>query len=460
MIHRLGGFLSRISERWVPDPFVIAILLSFLTLGAAATLTDTAFLSSVDAWGGSFANGKVVGAGLWKFLAFGMMMCVVLVTGHALASAPLVRRGIRALAGRPQSASQAIALTSLVAMTCAFLHWGLGLIVGALFAREVALNAQRRGIRVHYPLLAAAGYGGLLVWHGGLSGTAPMMITQPTTAQKMLPEGIDLAAVPLTETLFSPMNLCVSLAVLVLAPLILARMSPADADVLEIDPSLFDDPVPHQASSNVPATPAERLNRTPVLGWLLSAIVFVYLGRYVEEVGIAGVDLNVINLLFLGLGLMVYGRPAAYARAIGEATSGCAGIILQFPIYAGIMAVMFESGLVTDLAEWVQSVASAESYGSFTFLSAGIVNLFVPSGGGQFGVQGPVVIQAASDLGVPYGKAVMAFAYGDQWTNMLQPFWALPLLGITRLKARQIIGYSASLMLLVAPIYLIALTVF
>ena len=171
-------------------------------------------------------------------------------------------------------------------------------------------------------------------------------------------------------------------------------------------------------------------------------------------------DLNFINLLFLGLGLLVYGRPVAYAKAITRATTGCAGIILQFPIYAGIMAIMVQSGLVRELALLIQDVATPETYGAFTFVSAGGVNLFVPSGGGQFGVQGPVVIQAATELGVPYGKAIMAFAYGDQWTNMLQPFWALPLLGITKLRASELIGYTAALMFLVAPIYLGALAVF
>jgi len=420
----------------------------------------TDVVASVDFWGGSLGDGKVAKQGVWKFLSFGMMMCLVLVTGHALANAKPMRLMIRGLADRPKTPTQAVVLTALCAMVCGFLNWGLGLIVGALIARDIALSAQRRGVRVHYPLLAASGYTGLMVWHGGLSGSAPMTITQTATAQKVLGKGVELPEIPLSETLFSPMNIAVSIAVLVFVPWLLSKMAPASENVVEIDPTRFSEGQGEDEFEETGSGPAAWLNRSPILGWALAAVVFGYLGLYVAEIGVGKVDLNFINLLFLGLGLAIYGRPAAYAKAIGEATSGCSGIILQFPIYAGIMAVMVQSGLVQEIALLIQSVATPESYGAFTFVSAGGVNLFVPSGGGQFGVQGPVVVQAATELGVPYGKAIMAFAYGDQWTNMLQPFWALPLLGITKLKASQIIGYTAALMLLVAPIYLIALSVF
>jgi short-chain fatty acids transporter len=460
MIQRLGTVLSRFASRWVPDPFVLAILLTFVTFGLAAAVMGTDVTAAVDFWGGELGDGKVVKPGLWKFLSFGMMMCLVLVTGHALASAKPMRRVIRGLADRPQTATQAIALTALCAMTCGLLNWGLGLIVGALLARDVALSAKRRGIKVHYPLLAASGYTGLLVWHGGLSGSAPMTITQTATVQKVLGKGISIPEIPLTDTIFSPMNICVSIAVLCFVPFILSRMAPSDDAVLEIDPACFEEDEPEASDTMSEEGPASWLNGSRWLGWALAAVVFAYLGRYVAFVGVGKVDLNFINLLFLGLGLAIYGRPAAYAKAIGDATSGCSGIILQFPIYAGIMAVMVQSGLVKEMALFIQSIATPETYGAFTFMSAGGVNLFVPSGGGQFGVQGPVVVQAATELDVPYGKAIMAFAYGDQWTNMLQPFWALPLLGITKLKASQIIGYTAALMFLVAPIYLVALSVF
>ena len=164
-----------------------------------------------------------------------------------------------------------------------------------------------------------------------------------------------------------------------------------------------------------------------------------------------------MNLIFLATGLLLHGSPAAYARAISEATRGCSGIILQFPIYAGIMGILKASGLVALFADGIVSVASEATFGPMTFLSAGVVNVFVPSGGGQWAIQGPIVLESAMALGVAPGKAILAFSYGDAWTNMLQPFWALPLLAITRLKARELIGYTGALMLLIAPVYIIAL---
>jgi short-chain fatty acids transporter len=202
------------------------------------------------------------------------------------------------------------------------------------------------------------------------------------------------------------------------------------------------------------------MERSPVLSWLIAAAVLAYLVQYLGRIGFDRIDLNGINLLFLALGLVLHHDPRAYARAISDATSSCSGIILQFPFYAGIMGMMAMSGLVTEFAGAISAAAGPTLLAPFTFFSAGLVNLFVPSGGGQWAVQGGLVLQTADNLGLPLGKVVMAFAYGDEWTNMLQPFWALPLLGITGLKARELIGYTGALMLLVAPLFVGLLLVF
>jgi short-chain fatty acids transporter len=343
-------------------------------------------------------------------------------------------------------------------MSFALVNWGLGLIVGALLAREMAVASKRRGLRVHYPLLGAAGYTGLLVWHGGLSGSAPLKITQTKDLAEILGR-TDITPITLADTLFSPMNLAVCGALLVVVPLILMTMAPADDEIVEI----ADDPAPSPAAelaSDEPLTPAQRLERSPILVWLVAAVSGFYLVRYLGKIGVASIDLNGINLVFLTLGLVLHGSARAYGEAITNGVRGCAGIILQFPFYAGIMGVMALSGLVGVLAQGVIDVANEATFAPLTMISAGLVNLFVPSGGGQWAIQGPLVVQSAEALGVPLGKAVMAFAYGDAWTNMLQPFWALPLLGITGLKARQIVGYTAALMLLVFPVYLLAFALF
>lgn len=459
MIRRLGDALSGFSARWVPDPFAIALALTLLTFALAWALTDHGPAALLGQWGGRLVGGELTGAelGFWRLLAFGMQMCLILVTGFALASTRAARAAIRWLADRPKTPGQAITLTALGAMSAAYVNWGLGLIVGALLARDVARSARRRGVHVHYPLLGAAGYTGLMVWHGGLSGTAPFKVTQAKDLAELLP-GVGVGAIPLDQTVLSPLNLCLGALTLVAVPLVLTRMHPRAEDVQPIAGGEGgDDEAPPPGDGEGPAA---ALEGSCLLAWTLGGAALVYLWMYLSRLGFDRADVNAINLLFLALGLILHGSPRAYAHAVGEAASGCAGIILQFPFYAGIMGLMQLSGLITLFAEGFASIASPTTFGPLTFLSAGLVNLFVPSGGGQWGVQGAVVMQTASDLGVDLGKAVMAFAYGDGWTNMLQPFWALPLLAITGLKARELVGYTAALMLLTGPIYLTCLAAF
>lgn len=468
MIGALGRVLSRWAGRWVPDPFAIAIVLTFLTIGLAWGFGDRGALDLVGLWGGRLDGGAVLPSevGVWRLLTFAMQMCLILVTGHALASSRPMERVIARLASLPRSAAQAVALTALTAMVTALINWGLGLIVGALCARAVAVTAKQRGLRVHYPLLGAAGYAGMMVWHGGLSGSAPLTVTQTKDLASLLGRP-DVAPIPLAETLASPLNLCVTALLLVLVPFVLTRMEPrAPHALVEVDPAALPglEHRGHVSGANgapdAGTTDGSRLDHSSLLAAALAALIFGYLAMYLGRIGLGRLDLNAINLAFLGLGLVLHGSPAAYGRAAAAATAGCSGIILQFPLYAGIMGVFVHAGLVDRLAGWIAATANPTSFAPLTMLSAGAVNLFVPSGGGQWAIQGPLVVQSAESLGVPLGKAIMAFAYGDEWTNMLQPFWALPLLGITGLAARDLIGYTAAVMLLSLPVYLGCLTLF
>jgi short-chain fatty acids transporter len=427
-LRRLGALLAAVSERWVPDAFAFAALLTFAVYGLALGLTDRGPLALVGDWY----------RGFWDLLAFAMQMSLVLVTGHALASAPLVGRGLSRLAAWPQSGPAAIALTAFCAGVLGLVHWGLGLVAGALLAREVALAARRRGVKVHLPLAAAAGYLGLVVWHSGLSGSVPLLVN---TEGHFLQASVGL--VPLQQTLFRPLNLAYVAAVLGLAPLLLAAMHPRDAEVLEIA-------APPEAAQ-APAPPGPRrdgLAASPWVAWLLVAGGAVYLVPHLWSAGLLAVDLNLVNFAFLMLGLALHGSLAGYTEAATDGAKAAAGVILQFPFYAGIMGLMVHSGLVRIVADAFVAVSTPLTFPFWAMLSAALVNLAVPSGGGQWAVQGPIVIEAARALGVDTGRATMAVVFGDQLTNMIQPFWALPLLAITGLRAGQVLGYTAVTMLL------------
>ena len=453
MISRVGLAVSRAFQRSAPDPFVIAIFLTLLTAVLALLLGrfelspgESRVVALLDAWRAD--------SGLWYFLAFGMQMCLILVTGHALASSRPVRSVIDMLAGLPRNTAQAAGLVSVVACLAALVNWGLGLIVGALLARQVARILRDKGVAAHYPLICAAGYMGMLVWHGGLSGSAPLSMTTLQGAAKVLPEsylqGLGDAGIPLQDTLFSGMNLVVTIGLVLGVPVLLMLMAPTNPrQVRTIDE--FDLPAVARNVTEPPDRPGtpgvpNRLDRSPIVVWIIALPLLLAFARYAQVTGLGRIGLNQINAVMLALGLIFHGSPRAYVDAVTEGARGCAGIIIQFPLYAGIMAMMVASGLVVRLADGFAGIGNETTTPLLSFVAAGVVNLFVPSGGGQWGIQGPIALQAGLDAGIPPGKMIMAVAYGDQLTNMLQPFWALPLLAITGCKARDIVGYTAVVM--------------
>ncbi|MAF27448.1 MAG: TIGR00366 family protein [Gemmatimonadota bacterium] len=443
MIERLGASFAAWAERWMPGPFVLVLGLTVATLGLGMAMPGATPLLVLRGWGDGF----------WGFLTFAMQMAMVLVTGHALASSGPVHRAITALARLPRGTRSAAGLAALVSVVVSLLHWGLGLILGALLAREIGRAAAEANRPLHYPLVVAGAYAGFVSWHGGLTGSAPLKISTPG---HFLEDRIGV--VPLADTLGSSLNLVVAAALVVAVPLIVAWMAPrgkatpAPRGVLSAGVAPNREPPPDR-------TPALRAEESVVLGRLVAAGGLLLVGIRLAEGGFRAVDFNFVNFAFLFLGLAVHGSPGSYARAVAGAVRGVSGILLQFPFYAGILGAMKASGLLVRMAE----IGASTGPGAFpvaVFFSAGIVNVFVPSGGGQWGVQGPVVVEAAARLGVPLEKAVMALAYGDAWTNLLQPFWALALLGVTGLRARDIMGYTVLVMLLTGPIFVAALLAF
>jgi short-chain fatty acids transporter len=449
VIHALGNKLSSLSERFVPDPFVLALLLTLVTLVLGVAFGEALAAQSLpqrlEALGaGWFA--EFYDTGLMKFA---LQMVIVLVTGHALALSGPVRRAIEKLTGFASTPGAAVVIVALVACAASLIQWGLGAIVGAFMAREMGRAFAKQGTKVHYPLLGAAGYAGFLVWHGGFSGTAPLKVAE---------EGhflVDVVGViPITQTLFSPLNLAVVGTLLVLIPFLFWRLMPRDPDQMVPYP-LDEEEAPAvdaQTSAEAPRGVVEVLEETRSLNLVIGALLVGALGLYFSDRGLSGWDLDSINLLFLTLGILLHPSPSSYVAAIVDGVKGAAGIILQFPFYFGILGLLKASGLIEQVANFFVDISTADTFPIFTFLSGGIVNFFVPSGGGQWSVQGPVMMQAVESLGVAPEKAIMALAYGDAWTNMLQPFWALPLLGIMGLRAKDIIGYTAFVMFVTGPV--------
>jgi short-chain fatty acids transporter len=432
MIRSLSNFFTGIMQRWLPDAFIIAIVLTFVVLIGGVLGQGHTPAKMVDFWGD----------GVWNLLVFSMQVTITLVTGSVLAQTAVVKKGLRKLASLAKTPSQAIILMTAIALICCWISWGFGLITSALMAREIA--KQVKG--VHYPLLVASAYSGMLIWHSGLSGSIPLKIA--VSDGDVLGTLMNGVTIPLSETIFSWEVITICLVLLVTLPIINRLMMPEPHDTIEIHPDQSGEVEEIPIQTNTPASWIEN-HRLPTL--LLGLLGGYYLLSYFIDGGKIG--LNTVNFIFLVLGLLLHRSPASYLSALNEAVKGVSGIVLQFPLYAGIMGMMVKSGLAVSMSEWFISISTADTFTLFTFLSAGIVNFFVPSGGGQWAVQAPIVIPAAQSLGIPLNQAAMAVAFGDAWTNMVQPLWALPLLGIARLGIKDIMGYCTVALLWSGLVY-------
>jgi len=438
----------KLVERFLPSPFVIAILLSGITFFLALLFTaqEGNVLEQSQSILGYWQTG------FWELLAFTMQMVLILLLGHTLALTPFFSRIIHKIASIPQNTAQAGFLISFFTIVMSFLNWGLCLVFGAILSRRIGENFTAQNKTFNYGILGAAGYSGMMVWHGGLSASAPLKVAE---AKHFLVDKIGVVSI--SETLFSTMNIVISFVLLIAVPALfylLGKYFKSNSDYQSIL-TLKEEKVKESQSNDS----ENKAWVAYVLGgvMLLSAILFAVDKWQSNQ---AFMDLNFVNFLFLTFGILLHGSLSKFMGAINSGIQGVSGIVIQFPIYSGIMGIMKYSGLVILISDFFVSISTSTSFPILTFFSAGLVNFFVPSGGGQWAVQGPIVVEAAQVLNIPIPKIVMALSYGDQITNMLQPFWALPLVGITQLKAKDILPYSLFALLLGSLIFIGGLLIF
>lgn len=418
---RIIRFSNSLMERYLPDPFLFVIILTLVVFAMGVGLTGSSPVEMVAFWG----------EGFWGLLAFSMQMVLVLVTGFVLASSPIFKKGLGKLAGFASSPGSAIIWVTLISMAASWINWGFGLVIGALFAKELA----KRVPGVDYRLLIASAYSGFIIWHAGFSGSIPLSIA--TDGHPFMEQ---IGIIPTSQTIFAGYNLIIVLMLIIILPLLNRLMMPKKEETVEVDPAIFEETAVTKTAENEALTPAEKLENSWVLSMVIGLLGISFLLYYFIQNGFA-LTLDLVNFLFLFLGILFHGTPRKYLMAVQEAVKGAGGIIIQFPFYAGIMGMMTISGLAAVMSEAFVNISTVTTFPLFAFISAGIVNFFVPSGGGQWAVQAPIMLDAAQSLGADPGKVAMAVAWGDAWTNMIQPFWALPALAIAGLKAKDIMGF-------------------
>ncbi|WP_139840068.1 short-chain fatty acid transporter [Pseudoruegeria sp. SK021] len=453
ILYTMGAACSGFARKYIPNPFIFAIILTIVTAILAVLLTPTTPAEVVGQWYGGF----------WNLLTFAMQMTVILLFGYVLASSPPVGRAIDKVAKLPKTPSQAIVTVTLLAVVFGALSWGLGLIIGAISARRICESCLRRGIKVHYPLAAAAGFSGLIIFNCGLSASAPLLVN--TAGHFMMDE---IGLIPLDQTILTGFNIVTLIAYGLIIPFVYAAMQPKEADrmLVEIEgtprslgAAASSDALGGNASLVNPhdGTFAAKMENSQILSWI---VVLTGMGYILWHFATNGFDLNLnlVNFTLLILGMAAHRTPIAYVRAVDEAIGACGQVVLQFPFYAGIMGIMAGSGLIAIFASGLVSISNELTFPFLAMISAAVVNLFVPSAGGQWAVQGPILIEAAQQINANIAQTVIAFGYGDQLTNGLQPMWMLPLLGVTRLRAGDILGYTAVMMIFATVIFGIGVT--
>lgn len=455
-VQKLGEVIADRVERWMPSPFLFAIILTYVAAFAAFASERSTPLEVALAWYGGF----------WNLLQFAMQMVVILVTGCVVAYHPRLRAGIKKLVALPRNGRQAVVLVGVGSMLVGWISWGLGLIFGAILAREMGQQAARKGMPAHYPLLAVAGYMGMsLTWGWGLSSSAGLL--QATDGNIFMKQGIVDRVIPATEWVFHPYPLILTGLSLLFASVMLYLLAPPDQNCRGIEQFVDSENVDSEkddarvaskkASSTSGRTLSDRIDNSRILGGVLALTgVLIFVRAFVVD-GLGALNLNVFNFGFLMIGLLLFISPSKYEREFNEAVRGSAGVILQFPFYAGIIGIMTGTGLVDTMTEALLSIATDDTFAITAWLTGGVLNLFVPSAGGEWAIVGGPMLRAGAELGIPHGQTIAAYSVGDAHTNLLNPFWAIPLLSITGLRARDMFGYAITMMILLIPFLGLAL---
>lgn len=427
MLQKMASALTRWSTRWVPDSWVIAVLLTLFSVFLVLGFTKSTPYQVVQYWG----------RGFWVLLTFAMQMCLIILTGYILAVSPVVNKFLNWLAGIPKTPRQTIAMMAFLSMGMAWFNWGFSIVGSAVFVRFAA----RKQSGVDYRLLCAAAYLGLgTFWHAGLSASSPLLVATPGHFMEKV-TGI----IPVSETIFHPFNLVTCLIILVFFVIFTPMLHPKPEDTVSVDKELVKEDsgfVPPERPADM--TPGQWFEFSPWINWITGFSGLIWLYWHFSTKGPL-LTLDVVNFMFLMIGILLHPTPASLLKAAEEAGTFIWGVVLQFPFYAGIFGIIQYSNFQDVVAHWFTAISTKETFPVVTFLYSGILNYFVPSGGSKWAIEAPYVIQAGKELGVPNALSVLAYAWGDMATDIIQPFWALPLLGVAKLGFRDIMGYCIML---------------
>lgn len=447
MISRIGEKFTDLFQKYMPDSFVFALLLTLIVGICALIFMGSSPIDILIGWYDGF----------WELLEFGMQLSLIIVTGFSIALSPIIRKGIDNLTKFINTPRQVYFFVCLIALLLSVISWGW-IVVAAVLARELALRVKG----VNYPYLIACVYISNISWVTGLASTIPLLLN--TENNYLIEGGILENTIPTALTLGSTLNISMMILLVVLIPILMTLFVPK-TNIREIGDMLInktkgsnkEETIEEEADSlKLPfKAVSDTLNNTSLIQWTVSILGLIYVVYYFATKGL-DLNLNIMIFIFIMLGLLLHKTPVRYGIAMRKASSNVSGILFQFPFYAGIMGIMTFTGLGEEFAKALASVATIDTYPFFSYLIGGVVNFAIPSGGGEFAVIGPSVIEAVNNIGTSAGlagaeltqmtaRASLSIAYGECLTNLLQPFFLLlviPVMGAgIKIQARDVMGY-------------------
>jgi short-chain fatty acids transporter len=425
LLGRVTAFFVYLFENIMPDPYVFAVLLTFLGALMAWKFAPNATPASiVGAWY----------AGVFTIFTFAFQMVIMLVAGYALATSPFVHRALAKIASLATTPMSAVSLTLFVGLIASWLNWGLGLVTAALLAREVA-----KRVRIDFGWLVAAAYSGFVISTEGLSGS--IALSQATHGSALnIVEKVTGHGLPLSQTIFTRFNLIPIAALLVILPILFRYIGPTAENTVVADPERLH----AEDQAKIPPEAADTVGAKLDHAWILNLglATFGIFALVMELKRVHGsIDLNLVIMTLVLVGLLLHWRPVAYIAAVKHAARITGPLILQYPLYGGLMGIITTTGLAAVLSKIFIRFSTAHTLPFFTYLTSLVITLFVPSGGGHWAVQGPFAIPAALNLHSSLAGTTMAVAMGESVANMLQPFFALPILAIAGIKMRRMMGF-------------------
>jgi short-chain fatty acids transporter len=422
----LGLRLSDWFERWFPDAFALA--LTAVAIVFLATLATGSSPQQAAQW---------FGAGFWELVAFTMQMSMIVVTGYAVATAPPIYALIKRMAAIPTTGPGAAAFVGLFSMLTSLLSWSFSLIFSGLLAREVSNRVKGSDYRA----IGAAAYLGVgSVWALGLSSSAALIMAAPAS----LPDAIEniSGVIPLSQTLGLWQSMLIAAALIGVSMAISYYSAPPPREARGMaDMGVTYTPATQNIGTR--ETPGEWLEYSPVLTVVICGLGFAFLAREIATTGIGVVlQLNHYVFLFLMVGMLLHWRPKSFVQAIAASVAPVGGILIQYPLYAGIVRMMTESGLATQMAHFFVNISTEHTFPVMIGIYSAVLGLFIPSAGGKWLIEAPYMLDAAKTLDVHLGWVVQTYNATEALANLIHPFWMLPLVGILGLKARDIVGYS------------------